>query len=84
MNTNPLVRWYRRSRALRVLCALALIPLGAMLVLVCIDSLAGYSSIGNLLGIAALSMFAAWAWWWGERRDRRRAPGGQGQDIHDR
>ena len=73
MNTNPLVRWYRRSRTLRVLCALALIPLGAMLVLVSIDSLESYSRIGNLLGIAAMSTFAAWAWWWGERRDRRRA-----------
>jgi threonine/homoserine efflux transporter RhtA len=73
VKTNPLVRWYRRSRTLRVLCALALIPLGAMLVLVSIDSLESYSRIGNLLGIAAMSIFAAWAWWWGERRDRRRA-----------
>jgi uncharacterized membrane protein YdfJ with MMPL/SSD domain len=76
VNTNPLVRWYRRSRTLRVLCALALIPLGAMLVMVSIDSLGAYSQIGNLLGIGALSIFAAWAWWWGERRDRRRARAG--------
>ena len=76
MNANPLVRWYRRSRTLRVLSALALIPLGAMLVLVSIDSLGAYSRIGNLLGIPALCLFAAWAWWWGERRDRRRARAG--------
>jgi hypothetical protein len=47
-----------------------------MLVLVSIDSLGAYSRIGNLLGIAALCLFAAWAWWWGERRDRRRARAG--------
>jgi Flp pilus assembly protein TadB len=76
VNANPLVRWYRRSRTLRVLSALALVPLGAMLVLVSIDSLGAYSRIGNLLGIAALCLFAAWAWWWGERRDRRRARAG--------
>jgi len=70
---NPLVRWYRGSRTLRVLSALALIPLGGMLVFVSLDSLSGYSRIGNLLGIAAMCLFAAWAWWWGERRDRRRA-----------
>ena len=74
MTTNPVVRRYRRSRTLRVLSALALIPLGGMLVFVSLDSLSGYSRVGNLLGIAALCMFAAWAWWWGERRDRRRAP----------
>ena len=74
MTRNPLVRWYRRSRTLRVLSALALIPLGGMLVFVSLDSLSGYSRIGNLLGIATMCLFAAWAWWWGERRDRRRAP----------
>jgi hypothetical protein len=57
-----------------VLAALALIPLGALFVMVSIDSLGAYSRIGNLLGIAALSIFPAWAWWWSERRDRRRAP----------
>jgi membrane protein DedA with SNARE-associated domain len=59
-----------------VLSALALIPLGVMLVFVSLDSLGSYSRIGNLLGIAALCMFAAWVWWWGERRDRRRARAG--------
>jgi hypothetical protein len=76
VNTNPLVRWYRRSRTLRVLSALALIPLGALLVMVSIDSLDAYSRIGNLLGIAALCMFPAWAWWWSGRRDQRRARAG--------
>jgi Flp pilus assembly protein TadB len=76
VTTNPVVCWYRRSRTLRVLSALALIPLGALLVMVSLDSLASYSRIGNLLGIAAMCLFAAWAWWWGERRDRRRARAG--------
>jgi len=76
VKTSPLVRWYRRSRTLRVLSALALIPLGALLVMVSLDSLGSYSRIGNLLGIAAMCLFAAWAWWWGERRDRRRARAG--------
>jgi drug/metabolite transporter (DMT)-like permease len=74
VTTNLVVRWYRRSRTLRVLCALALIPLGGVLVFVSLDSLSAYSRIGNLLGIAAMCLFAAWAWWWGERRDRPRAP----------
>jgi hypothetical protein len=76
-----LTRLYRRSRAVRILCSLALVPVYVMLVFVSIDSFGRYSQVGNELGVAALMVFAAWAWWWSERRDARRA-GTDREDGH--
>jgi hypothetical protein len=66
---SPLTGLYRRSRAFRILCYVALVPVYLMLALVAMDSLSGYSRVGNALGVAAIVAFAAWAWWWGERGD---------------
>ena len=66
---NPLTRLYRRSRAFRILCYVALVPVYVMLGFVAINSFGGYSQVGNALGLAAIVAFAAWAWWWDERRE---------------
>jgi hypothetical protein len=66
---NPLTRLYRRSRAFRILCYVALVPVYVMLGFVAINSFGGYSQVGNALGLAAIVAFAAWAWWWGDRHE---------------
>ena len=64
---------FGRSRAVRVAFYLALVPVYVGLAFVAIDALGGYSEIGDGLGVAAIVAFAAWAWWYSERRDRRAA-----------
>jgi len=49
------------------------LPAWALLAFVFIDSFGGYSESGNALALAAWMLFAIWAWWYGEDRDRRRA-----------
>jgi hypothetical protein len=66
---NPLTRLYRKSRAFRILCYVALVPVFIFLQFVTIDSFGGYSQVGNYLGLAAMIAFAAWAWWWGDRHE---------------
>jgi hypothetical protein len=66
---TPLTGLHRRSRAFRILCSVALVPVYVMIAFVAIDSFSGYSRVGNALGLAAIVAFAAWAWWWGERRE---------------
>jgi hypothetical protein len=70
---SPLTRLYRRSRAFRILCYVALVPVYIILGFVAINSFGGYSQVGNALGLAAIVAFAAWAWWWDERREARLA-----------
>jgi hypothetical protein len=64
---------YRRHRTVRVLCALALVPIWAIVAFVAINSFGNYSHVGDELGVAAIALFAAWGWWWSDRRDRRAA-----------
>ena len=70
---NPLTRMYRRSHPFRVLLYLLLVPFWALLQFVCADSLSGYSHAGNVILVLLIMLFAGWAWWYGEDRDRRAA-----------
>jgi membrane protease YdiL (CAAX protease family) len=70
---NPLTRLYRRSRAFRVFCY-CLMPPAILLVWVVSDGMwAKYSQVGDLTLMFLFLVFAAWAWWYGEDRDRRQA-----------
>ena len=67
-------RLYRRSRAFKIFCWLLLLaPLVQILELVSDNDLRNYSQTGDAILLAAWMLFAAWAWWYGEGRDRRRA-----------
>ena len=39
--------------------------------LISTDTLSNYSATGNAVLLVLLMLFAAWAWWYGEDRDRR-------------
>jgi hypothetical protein len=39
--------------------------------LVSTDTLSNYSATGNAVLLVLFMLFAAWAWWYGEDRDRR-------------
>jgi membrane protein DedA with SNARE-associated domain len=68
-----MLAFYRRHRTIRVLCAVALVPVWVMVAFVAINSFGNYSHVGDELGVAAIALFAAWAWWWSDRRDRKTA-----------
>jgi hypothetical protein len=70
---NPVTRLYRRSRAFRVVLYLLFIPLTLLVFVLSDDMWAKYTQVGNLTLLAAFLLFALWAWWYGEDRDRRRA-----------
>jgi hypothetical protein len=70
---NPLTRLYRRSRAFRILCYLLMVP-AILLVWIVSDGMwTTYTQVGDLTLFFLFLVFAAWAWWYGEDRDRRRA-----------
>jgi hypothetical protein len=70
---NPLTRLYRRSRAYRVVLYVLFVPLTLLVFVISDDMWAKYTQVGNLTLLAAFLLFALWAWWYGEDRDRRRA-----------
>jgi hypothetical protein len=70
---NPLTRLYRRSRAFRVLLYVLMVPVTLFVWVVSDDMWAHYTQVGDLTLFFAFLVFAAWAWWYGEDRDRRRA-----------
>jgi membrane protease YdiL (CAAX protease family) len=73
---NPLTRLYRRSRAFRILCYLLMVP-ATLLVWVVSDGMwTRYTQVGDLILMFLFLVFAAWAWWYGEDRDRRRGSRG--------
>jgi hypothetical protein len=70
---NPFTRSYRHSGAFRVLCYLLML-LAILLVWVVADDMwSNCTQVGDLTLFFAFLVFAAWAWWYGEHRDRRRA-----------
>jgi membrane protease YdiL (CAAX protease family) len=70
---NPFTRLYRRSRVFRVLCYFLML-LAILLVWVVSDGMwSNYTQVGDLTLFFLFLVFAAWAWWYGEDRDRRRA-----------
>ena len=70
---NPFTRLYRRSRAYRVLCYFLMLLAIVLVWIVSDDMWANYTQVGDLTLFFAFLLFAAWAWWYGEDRDRRRA-----------
>lgn len=70
---NPVTRLYRRSRAFRVVLYLLFLPLTLLVWVIADDAWKTYTQVGNLTLLAAFMLFALWAWWYGEDRDRRRA-----------
>jgi membrane protease YdiL (CAAX protease family) len=70
---NPLTRLYRRSRAFRILLYVLMVPATLLVWVVSDDMWANYTQVGDLTLFVLFLLFAAWAWWYGEDRDRRRA-----------
>jgi hypothetical protein len=70
---NPVTRLYRRSRPFRVVLYLLFLPLTLFVWVIADDAWKPYTQVGNLTVLAAFMLFALWAWWYGEDRDRRRA-----------
>ena len=66
-------RLFRRSRAFRIVCYAALVPLWVLVALVSSNTLAGYTATGNVVLVVLLMFFGVWAWWYAEDRDRRSA-----------
>ena len=63
---------YRRSRVIRVLCwLLVLAPLTQILEFFADNDLRKYTATGDAIGLAAWMLFAVWAWWYAEDRERR-------------
>jgi hypothetical protein len=62
-----------RSRAVRIAGYVLLGPLWALIAFLSINSLGTYTAVGDATVLALIMLFAAWAWWYGEDRDRRRA-----------
>jgi membrane associated rhomboid family serine protease len=69
---NPITRLYRRSRAFRVVLYVLFVPLTLLVFVISDDMWRKYTQVGNLTALAAFIVFALWAWWYGEDRDRRR------------
>jgi hypothetical protein len=61
-------------RALRVvLYRILFLPLTLLVFVLSDDMWANYTQVGNLTLLVGFMLFALWAWWYGEDRDRRRA-----------
>ena len=65
---NPITRLYRASRAFRILCYLALVPVTAFLWLICDDVFEKASQPLDVTVLVLFILLGLWAWWYGERR----------------
>ena len=70
---SPFTRLYRHSRAFRVFCYFLMLLAILLVWIVSDDMWSNYTQVGDLTLFFAFLFFAAWAWWYGEDRDRRRA-----------
>jgi len=66
----------KRFRRTRVVAMLIVINIGLNVVfnvvgLVSTNTLGNYTATGSAVLLAIFMLFAAWAWWYGEDRDRR-------------
>ena len=64
---------FRRTRAIAMVIWINLVlnVVFNVVGLVSTDTLSKYSATGNAVLLAIFMLFAAWAWWYGEDRDRR-------------
>jgi hypothetical protein len=70
---NPLTRLYRRSRACRIVLYVLMVPATLLVWIVSDGMWVRYTQVGDLTLFFLFLVFAAWAWWYGEDRDRRLA-----------
>jgi putative Ca2+/H+ antiporter (TMEM165/GDT1 family) len=68
----------KRFRRTRVIAMLIVVNIGLNVLfnvvgLVSTDTLSKYSATGNAVLLTIFMLFAVWAWWYGEDRDRRAA-----------
>ncbi len=70
---DPITSLYRRSRSFRVLCYLLVVVATVLIWMVGDDQFAHYAQLGDMAILCGFIVFAGWAWWYGEERDRRRA-----------
>ena len=68
-----MTRFFRRSRAFRIAFYLAMVPVWGFVAFVSIDAFGDYTEVGDVTVLALIMLFALWAWWYGEDRDRRQA-----------
>ena len=64
---------WRRSLALRVVGNVVFGPVSFLIGMVSGNTLGRYTDTGNAALIAIFMLFALWAWWYPEDRDRRSA-----------
>ena len=64
---------FRRTRAIAMVIWINLVlnVVFNVVGLVSTNTLGNYTSTGNAILVAILMLFAVWAWWYGEDRDRR-------------
>jgi positive regulator of sigma E activity len=65
---------FRRSRAYKIVLSPPVLgPVSFLIGMVSGRTLAKYTATGNAVLIVLFMLFAAWAWWYAEDRDRRSA-----------
>jgi hypothetical protein len=62
-----------KRRVGRTIVNILLVPAWALVAFISIDSFQKYAVVGDLSFLTLIMLFALWAWWYGEDRDRRRA-----------
>jgi hypothetical protein len=70
---NPKASRSGRSRVLRIVVNLLMVPLWALITFISINSFVKYTEVGDVTLLALIMLFAVWAWWYAEDRERRRA-----------
>lgn len=69
---NPLTRLFRRSRAFRVAFYISMVPVWAFIAFISFNAFSKYSEVGDVTILGLVMLFAVWAWWYSEDRDRRK------------